>query len=184
MAGLDWLESTAREIDDLQGTPLGLGYAAVARASLGQSAAAAALLGEVDAFRIKRNPFLTMDPQLVRTAVTIGEQALAERLAASGPPSYPLEAVEHDTISAIIAEARGDLTVAVTAYSDAARRWERFGFVIEQAFALLGEGRCLVALSQGAEASPALRKAREIFEALGAAPALAETSALLARPLN
>jgi hypothetical protein len=121
-----------------------------------------------------------MDPALVRTAVTIGEQALAERLAASGPPRYPLEAVEHDTISAIIAEARGDLTVAVPAYSDAAGRWERFGFIIEQAFALLGEGRCLVALSRGAEASPALRQAREIFEELGAAPALAETNALLA----
>jgi len=37
-----------------------------------------------------------------------------------------------------------------------------------------------VALSQGAEAAPALRQAREIFEELGAAPALAETNALLA----
>jgi class 3 adenylate cyclase/tetratricopeptide (TPR) repeat protein len=180
MAGLDWLESTAREIDDLQGTLLGLGYAAVARASLGQSAAAAALLSEVDAFRIKRDPLSMMDPELVRTAATIGDQALAERLAASEPPRYPLEAVEHDTISAILAEARGDLTVAVPAYSDAAGRWERFGDVIEQAFALLGEGRCLVALSRAAEASPALRQAQEIFEELGAAPALAETNALLA----
>jgi hypothetical protein len=138
------------------------------------------LLGEVDAYRIKREALLSIDPELVRTAVTIGEQALAERLAVSGPPRYPLDAVEHDAISAIIAEARGDLTVAVPAYSDAAGRWERFGFIIEQAFALLGKGRCLVALSRGAEAFPALRQAREIFEELGAAPALAETNALLA----
>ena len=39
---------------------------------------------------------------------------------------------------------RGDLQAAADAYADAADRWERFGVVPEQAFALLGQGRCLL----------------------------------------
>ena len=78
-----------------------------------------------------------------------------------------------------LTEARGDLWAAVDAYADAADRWERFGVVAEQAFALLGQGRCLVGLSRPNEAAPVLRNAREIFERLQAAPVLAETDALL-----
>ena len=72
-----------------------------------------------------------------------------------------------------------DLQAAADAYADAAERWERFGVIPEQAFALLGQGRCLVELSHPTEASPVLRHAREIFERLQAVPALAETDALL-----
>jgi len=52
--------------------------------------------------------------------------------------------------------------------------------VPEQAFALLGQGRCLIGLSRPTEAAAVLQHAREIFERLGATPALAETDALLA----
>jgi hypothetical protein len=71
------------------------------------------------------------------------------------------------------------LSSAADAYADAADRWERFGVVPEQAFALLGQGRCLVTLSRQTEAAPVLRHAREIFGRLQATPALAETDALL-----
>ncbi len=50
----------------------------------------------------------------------------------------------------------------------------------EQAFALLGQGRCLLGLARATEAAAVLHRAREIFERLGATPALAETDALLA----
>lgn len=63
--------------------------------------------------------------------------------------------------------------------ADAADRWERFGVVPEQGFALLGQGRCLLGLSRPTEAAPILQHAREIFGRLLAAPALAETDALL-----
>jgi hypothetical protein len=56
-----------------------------------------------------------------------------------------------------------------------------FGVVPEQAFALLGQGRCLLGLSRPNEAAPILQHARKIFERLQAAPALAETDALLAQ---
>jgi hypothetical protein len=46
------------------------------------------------------------------------------------------------------------------------------------AYALLGRGRCLVALRRP-EAEETLRRARELFTALGYRPALAETEALL-----
>ena len=90
---------------------------------------------------------------------------------------------EHALVAAnaALAEARGDQLAAVDAYTEAASRWERFGVVPEQAFALLGYGRCLVGLSRPTEAAPVLQRAREIFERLGAAPALAETDGLLQR---
>ena len=51
--------------------------------------------------------------------------------------------------------------------------------VAEEAFALLGQGRCLAALGKP-EAEKPLFEARKLFSALGAEPALAETDALLA----
>lgn len=117
-------------------------------------------------------------PSIVRTALGIGDTALAARLVSGLEPrtSY----AEHALIAANAAlmEARGDLQAAAEAHADAATRWERFGVVPEQAFALLGQGRCLLQLSRPAEAAPSLRHAREIFDRLGAAPALAETDAL------
>jgi hypothetical protein len=86
----------------------------------------------------------------------------------------------------LLAEARGDFQAAADAYAEAADRWERFGVVSEQAFALLGQGRCLLGqgrcllgLARPVEADPVLQGAREIFARLQAAPALAETDALL-----
>ena len=89
----------------------------------------------------------------------------------------------HATVAAnaSIAEAEGDLQAALGGYTDAARRWERFGVVPEQAFALLGRGRCLLELGRPNEASPVLLEARAIFDRLGAAPALAEVDGLLER---
>jgi hypothetical protein len=49
----------------------------------------------------------------------------------------------------------------------------------ERAQALLGQGRCLLNLGQGLEATGPLRQAREIFASLEAKLALAKTDALL-----
>ena len=64
---------------------------------------------------------------------------------------------EHALVAAnaALTEARGDLQAAADAYADAADRWERFGVVPEQAFALLGQGRCLLGLSRPTEATRA-----------------------------
>ena len=55
-----------------------------------------------------------------------------------------------------------------------------FGVPYEEGHALLGQGRCLVALGRAPEAAAPLAAAREIFARLGAKPALAETDAWLA----
>ena len=104
---------------------------------------------------------------------------LAERLVAGVDPRYPH--ADHPLVAAnaILAEARGDLEVAPDAHVDAADRWERFGVVLEQAFALLGQGRCLLGLSRPNDAAPVLQKAREILRATPGGPALGETDALL-----
>ena len=52
---------------------------------------------------------------------------------------------------------------------------------MEQAQALLGQSRCLLALGQPSDALQALRTARDIFATLGARPALSDVDRLLAQ---
>jgi hypothetical protein len=49
----------------------------------------------------------------------------------------------------------------------------------KRAHALLGRGRCLLAIGRSPEAIASLREAREIFASLDARPALAEVDGLL-----
>ena len=53
--------------------------------------------------------------------------------------------------------------------------------MIEEAFARLGQGRCLLALCAPAEARQPLTEARDIFASLAATPALADAAQLLAQ---
>ena len=178
---LEWLESATRGTEDPQTVVLGLGSSALVRAGLGQDDAAAALLTELESYPGARESsyYPTLLPAMVRTALGFGEPAIAERLVSRLEPRYPY--AEHALVAAnaALTEAGGDLRAAAGAYADAADRWERFGVVPEQGFALLGEGRCLIRLSRRTEAVPVLQHARQIFERLQAAPALAETDGLL-----
>jgi tetratricopeptide (TPR) repeat protein len=103
-------------------------------------------------------------PGLVRTAVAAGDLALGNRLASGLEPLDLYQ--EHALVAsgAILAEARGDIDEAARLYSEAAERWGQFGVVPEQAFALLGLGRCLLALGDPA-AGEALRQARDLRQA-------------------
>ena len=178
---LDWLESTSRETGDAEFAVLGLGSSALARAGLGEDERAAALLAELEATPGAREAqyYAALLSALVRSALALGHRELAECFADGVEPRSPY--AEHALVaaSAALAEARGDLQAAADAYADAVDRWQRFGVVPEQAFALLGQGRCLVGLARPTEAVPVLRQAREIFDTLQAAPALAESGALL-----
>ena len=179
---LEWLESTTLGTGDAELAVRVLGSSAVARAALGQDERAAALLAELEATPDAREMELHLAflvPAMVRIALATGDRALAERLVGGLEPRYPV--VEHALVAAnaALTEDCGDLQAAADAYADAAERWERFGVVPEQAFALLGQGRCLVALDRLDLAGTSLHRARQIFERLEAAPALAETDALL-----
>ena len=85
------------------------------------------------------------------------------------------------TANAAIAEHRGQHQTAAHGYAEATYRWDEFGVVPEQAFALLGQGRCLIQLDQPHQAATVLHEAHEHFTQIGALPALAETDTLLER---
>jgi class 3 adenylate cyclase/tetratricopeptide (TPR) repeat protein len=119
-------------------------------------------------------PYAWYLPQAVRTAILAGDPELAARLA--NGIEHPTPYMEHALVAsgAVLAEAAGNHDDAATRYGDAADRWRAFGVVPELAFALLGQGRSLIALGRQTEAIDALTQAREIFASLGATPSLGE----------
>jgi tetratricopeptide (TPR) repeat protein len=118
-------------------------------------------------------------PRAVRTLLSLGELELVERIVDSIGLRTASATLNLASSRAQVAEAAGDLPAAGRRYAAAADGWEAFGNVPEQAYARLGEGRCLAALGDTAAKVP-LHRARELFIRLGYAPALAETAALLA----
>ena len=142
----------------------------------------AALLAELESYpgSIEYQGYAALLPAMVRTALAIDHPELAERLVSGLEPRTPQAEYALVAVNAALTEARGDLSSAADAYADAADRWEQFGVIPELAFALLGQGRCLLGLSQKTDATRALQHAREIFKRLQAAPALSETDALIA----
>jgi hypothetical protein len=117
-------------------------------------------------------------PTMVRTALATGDPAVAKRLAEGLRLRYPLDEHALCAARAQLAEHTGDHAEAATLYAEAAERWHEFGAVPEHAYALLGQGRCLVALADPAAEQP-LREAAELFSSMGYNPALVETEALL-----
>jgi hypothetical protein len=75
---------------------------------------------------------------------------------------------------AMLAEIEGDHEGALAGYEDAADRWEIFPSVLEHGLALMGMGRCLLALGRQNQGTERLRTAAERFGALNAAPLVAE----------
>ena len=105
--------------------------------------------------------------EAVRLAVGAGDLDLAHRLQAGNRGYAGRSQIILATGAAILAEAEGRLDEAVAAYLDAATRWEAYGNVIEQGYALTAAGRCLIGLARGREAVEPLRAARELFAVPG-----------------
>jgi hypothetical protein len=82
---------------------------------------------------------------------------------------------------AVLAEMEDQREVALDLHVEAAEGWGAFPHVFQHGHALLGVGRCLVALGRQPEARDRLIEAREVFAGLGAAPAIGEADELLAR---
>jgi len=177
---LTWLEEASRGLVHVQWIVPGLAAAAGVHAALGRCDEARALLAEIEAYPDARNDptYVSWLPTLVRVAQSVSDPDLATRLVAGVEPKWPLS--EHALVAAraALAEQAGETEAAVNGYAEAASRWALFGIVAEEAFALLGQGRCLAALDKP-EAERPLLEARKIFASLEARPALAETDALL-----
>jgi hypothetical protein len=93
----------------------------------------------------------------------------------------PLERHVTASMGASVEETRGEQAAAAAGFAAAAAGWSEFSMPYEEAQALLGQGRCLVALDRAQEAAQPLGQAREIFELLGAKPALQETEKWLVK---
>ncbi len=119
-------------------------------------------------------------PGLARAAQALEDDDLIARLAGGFPDVVPRQQHVLVVVLAIQAERAGEHTRAAALYADAADRWERFTDAIEQAHALLGQGRCLTALRDPGADVP-LRRARAVFDGMGARRRIAECDALITR---
>jgi class 3 adenylate cyclase len=178
-AAAGWLVETAQAIGAVDSNALAFVPAAAALVA-DTPERACALLTELDqAAGIRGTPYYTRQlAAMVRTALAAGDHALAGRLTDALEPRYPLDEHALCAARAQLAEQARELGDAATLYAEAAARWEEFGNVPERAHALLGQGRCLLALGRP-EAEEPLREAQELFATMGYRPALAETEALL-----
>lgn len=178
----DELVARARESGEPQ--MIAQAFAAAARLLLAQGHAqqAQALLTELMQVAGIRADLIyaTALPTLVRTALALEKPELAAQLAAGVEPRTPVFGHALTACRAQLAEAGDEHSEAADLYMQAAERWRAFGNVPEHAYALLGQGRCLLALGHPAADIP-LSEARELFASMDYQPALAETEALLAQ---
>jgi class 3 adenylate cyclase/tetratricopeptide (TPR) repeat protein len=158
-----------------------LAGAAAADANL-DYARALDLLAELDARVIHRSDpgFAWRLPAMVRICVAHGAPELGARLVDGVRTEIPVNRHAVASCTGALAEARGDHGRAREAYASAADGWSTFGVPPEQAHALAGLGRCLLALGETEEGIARLRESRAIWERLGAPPRIAEIDVLLA----
>jgi tetratricopeptide (TPR) repeat protein len=179
----DWAVGKARESAQAQFLAQAFPAAAALHLAVGEAADALALLDELERSPNVRGEtnYAANLPDAVRTTLAAGDPDLAASLAEGLKPLSPLHEHALATARTLLAEHHGSHFQAAEAFADAAERWERFEMPWERAQALIGQGRCLLALGRAAEATEALRDAREIFISLAATPAIAETDRLLER---
>jgi class 3 adenylate cyclase len=139
-----------------------------------------------DCFAPRRAPVSIVEviPEAVRTALGCGGGELAEhivrQLDSLLPASrLPLEQHVMASIRGSLGEKRAEHESALVEFAAAVVGWRDFQMPYEEGHALLGQGRCLVALGRAPEAAAPLAGAREIFARLGATPALGEVDRLL-----
>jgi DNA-binding SARP family transcriptional activator/class 3 adenylate cyclase len=172
----------AREVEDPQVLTPALAVAALIEQARGNGEAAVTLIKE----QLGVTPSATLEGgnfvhEAVRVCAAAGALRVAERLIEGRQSALDRHRHGLLTARATLAEAQGRLEEAARLYADAAQRWAEYGFVLERGQALLGEGRCTLALEKPERAEESLRKAQEIFERLDARPLAAEASAGLER---
>ena len=170
----------ARENSDPQVLVPALATSALIDASLGDRSGAIAAIEELEQATRGRPVWRAQHvPDAVRVCVATGATQLAESLL--GRTEVTASRQRHAVLAAraVLAEAHGQHESALGLYEEAAERWREYGFVLEQAQALLGEGRCLLALRHPERAVISLQRAREIFESLGAPSLAAEAKSLV-----
>ena len=151
------------------------------RLSQGDPKTARTLLEELVAItpRPQPVPFALLRPSSARIAAAAGDSKLVSALIDGLVPQRGFDACTLRSGEALVRELTGDPAQAVHGYAEAASSWERLAVPYEAACALLGQGRCLVALDKAPDAASVLERARGIFASLGARPDLDQTETLL-----
>jgi tetratricopeptide (TPR) repeat protein len=171
----------ARRIGDPQVLVPALAIAAQIEHAMRKQQDAVGLVEELEA-ETRERPYFRARVllEVLRVCVAAGALELGDRLVAGASAMLARHRYAVLSANAILAEARGEPEGAAGLHAEAAQRWAEYGFVLEHGQALLGHGRCLVALGRPG-AARALEDARKLFEGLGAAPLVAEADTLLAK---
>jgi tetratricopeptide (TPR) repeat protein len=140
-----------------------------------------ALLDEFEALTATAPEYRTLFlPVAVRVLVDAGAVDRAEELVATAGEAHSRRLLlSIETSRAVVAEARGDVDIAVERYAAVTDAWASYGFALEEARTRLGLGASLLRSDRSDEARPQLERARVVLEELGARPLLAEADALL-----
>jgi len=118
--------------------------------------------------------------ELTRLCVSLDALDLARELADGLTVDLGRIGAARTAAAAELAEAERRPADAIELFAEAQRRWRPLGAVPMLAAALLGEGRCRVALADDRAAAP-LTEALGVFDGLGDVAGAAETRDLIAR---
>jgi tetratricopeptide (TPR) repeat protein len=160
------LLAAARKSGDPQVVVPGLSMGALVASAAGDVRNAVALLEELDVTTRDQpawRTFCRVEPS--RVAVSLLRPDLCESFLAAPALGPGWDACAYPTARALLAEMGGGLEEAALSYREAAALWADWGSVVEQAYALIGAGRCgdATAMSEG----------EAIFARVGARPVLA-----------
>jgi class 3 adenylate cyclase/tetratricopeptide (TPR) repeat protein len=165
----------AREIRDPQVLVPAFAAAGLVAVRQGRLDEAAQFLEELDRSEAPidwyREQFLV---DLVRICTMTGSLDLAQRLLDQSNAFALRHRLSVLTARATLEEATEDHGQALRRYEEAVRGWTEFGHALEIGMAELGAGRCLARLSRP-ESIDRLRRAREVFAAIGAQLLVTET---------
>ena len=103
----------------------------------------------------------------MRVCVAAGQRVTAEALVARANDGVARNRHGLLAARAVLAEADGALEEAARRYQEAAAAWAGYGHRLERARALLGAGRCLLAMGRP-EGRAQLQSARALLAELGA----------------
>jgi class 3 adenylate cyclase/tetratricopeptide (TPR) repeat protein len=181
-----WTIDRAREIGGVQFITKVMLPAAALHLAVGDSKGALGFLHE-----LRRIPNIHEDidcaanlADAVRIALAAASPNLAARLIAGFEPLNEMKEHTLTTVRALLKENDDSPAEAAELFADAASGWERFEMPWEWAHALLGRGRCLLALGRATEATESLGDAREVFVRLGSRPLTTETAIHLERAIQ
>jgi class 3 adenylate cyclase/tetratricopeptide (TPR) repeat protein len=176
----EWALPRARDIGDPQILWQAMMVFAVARASRGEMESATDLARELlTGSASERLRAYWLIPEAARVLMEAADVAAVRGLIDEDVVPIPPFVTKQVLLRAMVAEADGGLEAAVDGYQESVRWFEEHGYAYEHAHALLGQGRCLVALGRPGEAAGALTAARQIAVGLGARPMVTRCDALL-----